>query len=225
MKKLILVALVIIIAGCLGLVKTANSFTTRNVRIADENLKLVEVSEFPSVEEGIKNLSNTVIYQLIDAKEFEEFTKSPKRLPYAYVVGVDTDAMRKAESERKSSNESLTVEFKKVSYPIAKPDVWHIDVSISGANLEPGYGNRFGPYSGYIYVSFSLTWNPSNEPIDVGIQYADSSTITAHRLTGGSGSTGFNVDASKPFYAWVINPADNNANISSYQGTISLWAQ
>ncbi|MGB9794925.1 hypothetical protein [Caldisericum exile] len=225
MRKLVLVALVIIIAGCVGLVKTANSFTERNVKIADENLKLVEVPEFTSVEEDIKNLSNTVIYQLIDVKEFEEFTNSPDRLPYGYVVGVGMDAMKKAESERKSPNEPLTFKFEKVSYPIAKPDVWHIDVPISGANLQPGYGNRFGPYSGYIYVSFSLTWNPSNEPIDVGIQYADSSTITAHRLTGGSGSTGFNVDASKSFYAWVINPADNSANISSYQGPISLWAQ
>ncbi|BAL80187.1 hypothetical protein [Caldisericum exile] len=225
MKKLILVALVIIIAGCVGLAKATDSTSVRNVKIADENLKLVEVPEFTSFEEDIRNLSNIVIYQLVDVKEFEEFTNSPNRLPYAYVVGIDMEAMKKAESERKSPNESFSVKFEKVSHPIVKPDVWHIDVPISGANLQPGYGNRFGPYSGYIYVSFSLTWNPSNEPIDVGIQYTGSSTITAHRLIGGSGSTGFNVDASKSFYAWVINPEDNSANISSYQGMISLWAQ
>ncbi len=224
-KKLILLALVITIAGCVGFVKTVNSFSGQSVKVVGEGLNLVEVPEFSSVEADIKNLSSTVIYQLVDLREFEGFINSPNRLPYAYAVGIDMDAMKKAESERKSPNESFRVKFEKVSYPIAKPDIWHIDVPISGANLQPGYGDPYGPYSGYIYVSIYVNWSPSNEPLDVGIQYTDSSTITAHRLTGGSGSTGFNVDASKPFHVVIINPPANSADISSYQGTISLWVQ
>jgi hypothetical protein len=225
MKKLILLALVITIAVCVGFMKTVNSFSGQSIKLVGEGLNLVEVPEFSSVEEDIKNLSNTVIYQMVALKEFNEFINSPNRLPYAYVVGIDMDAMKKAESERKGPNEPVTVKFEKVSKPVMEPKVWHIDVPISGANLQPGYGNKFGSYSGYLYASVSLTWAPSSKPIDVGIQYTDSSTITAHRLTGGSDSTGFNVDSSKSFYVCVINPSDNSSNISSYQGTVSLWAQ
>jgi len=233
-KFSLIVILISIVVGSLftrisptkgNFMNTVNSFSGQSIKVAGEGLNLVEVPEFSPVEEVLKNLSNVVIYQLVDLKEFEEFVNSPNRPPYAYVVGVDMVAMKKAESERKSPNEPFTIKFEKVSNPLIEPNVWHIDVPISGANLQPGYGDPFGPYSGYIYVSISLSWSPSSQPVDVGIQYTDSNIIIAHRLTGGSSSTGFNVDPTKSFYVWVVNPDSNSTNITSYQGIISLWAQ
>lgn len=223
MKKLILLALVLIISSVVAFSTNANSFERQNVFIDGEKLKLIEVPEFTSVGEDIKNLANTYIYQLVDAKEFDEFVQSPNRLPYASVLGVETEQLNKLKENNKVND--ITIHFIKTSPPLVQPNVWHVDVPVEGYNLPPSYGNPYGTYSGYIYVSVSLTWSPSNVPIDVGIQYTDSSYITAHRLTGGYGSTGFNVDPSKPFNIWIINPSSNSVNINHYQGTLSLWAQ
>ena len=225
MKKVFLVAMVLITAFCSAFSKNANSFTGQNVFIDGEKLKLIEVPEFTPVDEEIKSFANTVIYQLVDIKEFDEFVNSPNRSPYATVLGVDMEQVKELEVARKNSNEYVQVHFIKTSPPLIQPNVWHSDVAAEGYDLSPGYGNKYGTYSGCIYVSIALSWSPSNVPIDVGIQYTDSPNIIAHTLTGGSGATGFNVDPSKSFLEWVINPPLNQVNISKYQGTISLWFQ
>ncbi len=224
MKEVFLVAMVLIFAFCFAFSKNANSFTGQNVFIDGEKLKLIEVPEFTSVDEEIKNLANTVIYQMVDIKGFDNFVNSPNRLPFATVLGVDMEQVKELEA-RKNSNECIQVHFIESSPPLIQPNVWHNDVAIEGYNLPPSYGNQYGTYSGYIYVSVALSCSPSNVPIDVGIQYTDSSTIIAHTLTGGSGSTGFNVDPSKSFLVWIMNPTCNKANISQYQGTLELWTQ
>ena len=225
MKKVILAAIVLIIAFCFPFSKNASSSTGQNVFIDGEKLKLFEVPEFTPIDEEIQKLSNTAIYQMVDIKEFDKFVNSPDRSPYATVLGVNMDQVKELEAARKSPNEYVQVHFIETSPPLIQPNVWHNDVAIEGYNLPPSYGNQYGTFSGCIYVSIALSWSPSNIPIDVGIQYTDSSTIIAHRLTRGSGATGFNVDSSKSFLVWIINPSSNQANISKYQGTISQWFQ
>lgn len=185
----------------------------------------MEIQGFNSIEEDINALSNTFYYQTVDVKEFDKFINSPNRLPYATVVAVDTEKVNRDEAKRTAPNEPIEIRFEKTSFPIRKPEVFHVDVPISGANLKPSYGDKIGSYYGYIYASISLNWAPSNEPIDVCIQYTDSSTITAHLLNGGSGITGFNLDPSKSFYVLILNPAYNRDIISSYEGILSLWSQ
>ena len=225
MKKVILVAMVLTIAFCFPFSKNASSSTGQNVFIDGEKLKLFEVPEFTPIDEEIQKLSNTVIYQMVDIKEFDKFVNSPDRSPYATVLGVNMEQVKELESARKSPNEYVQVHFIETSPPLIQPNVWHSDVPIEGHNLPPSYGNQYRKFSGCIYVSITLSWLPSDVPINIGIQYTDSSTIIAHRLTGGSGTTGFNVDSSKSFLVWIINPSSNQVNISRYQGTINQWFQ
>lgn len=167
MKKVFLVAMVLIIAFCFAFSKNANSFTGQNVFIDGEKLKLIEVPEFTPVDEEIKSFANTVIYQLVDIKEFDEFVNSPNRSPYATVLGVDMEQVKELEVARKNSNEYVQVHFIKTSPPLIQPNVWHNDVAIEGYNLPLSYGNQCGTYSdafmfrllcrGYLLMCLSMS--------------------------------------------------------------------
>jgi len=104
---------------------------------------------------------------------------------------------------------------------VSEPDLWKKTVSINGI-LPPGTGYEYGSYSGCTAISVTVTWNPGNQVLGIGIREEGTTSGYGYWYTGGSAGITFSVDPSKSYLIYVLSHHNNSETIS-YSGTIVLW--
>ncbi|MGB9553440.1 MAG: hypothetical protein ACPL7L_03595 [bacterium] len=181
----------------------------------------VEVAHAVSLEKEIASLSSFRIAEFTDLAHFEEKANSPLRPQTLAILGVENWNWT---SYPRTFQGALKIKVVKYSPATVEPKVWNTSFPISGF-LEPNYLYAYGPYSGYLYLTISINWSPSNPVLDVGFKYLDSPNFYYSRLSNGSGTAGFSLDPSRSFQVMIYNPSPPNNQTINYSGTVTLFFQ
>jgi|GEM_PF-3941959 len=180
-----------------------------------------EVAHAVSLEKEIASLSSLRIAEFTDLAHFEEKANSSLRPQTLAILGVENLDWA---SYPRASQGALEIKVVKYSPATVEPQVWNTSFPISGS-LEPNYLHAYGPYSGYLYLTISINWSPSNQVLDVGFKYLDSPNFYYSRLSNGSGTAGFSLDPSRSFQVMIYNPSPPNNQTINYSGTVTMFFQ
>lgn len=239
MRKSFALALALVLALILGLSFLAPASITANaplpikapIKVSPQNGKLVtsegqeliprEVTHVATLEKEIASLSSLRIGEFTDLAHFQEKANSPSRPPTLAILGVESMDWT---SYPHDSQGGLVIKVEKYSPATIEPQVWNTSFPLTGS-LGPSYLYASSPYSGYLYLTISISWSPAKQVLDVGFKYSDSPNFYYSRLTNGSGTAGFSLDPSRSFQVLIYNPSPPNNQTITYSGTVTLFFQ